>query len=407
VVKLLPKVLTIFLLCFAGESNASVFKTLKYPVAENPPVQFNFSYNQDFEDIMVIGTFEILVVGDILNHITGKADIRFISSELGINTNIQIDKDFALPPLQYKCLEWYSDESIDTCRINSPIKLNKPDPDLSKYEPIRIFDIDFDGEDEIVIGTFGGNRGFQKYQIYELEKIDNVYEAIPTISFQGNAEIDTEQKTITSRVSSDVCSSTVTTYQSDGTGFKVIKKVESDYFDKDNPNQCITRVLDLETTEEKTEWLDYERIKYKSKPRPMKNSRLKSFFRDSNINDSDKKVLDCMFSFDDNEYEKKLNEQAFLEAKREYCKYNGFSSYDNCDENLNQKVLGNPRFDNFGQPQECQIYLTIKKECEVEVAKESVFQGGFESTPSDYRKMNHRNSISHCIKTNAISYFNE
>ena len=232
----------IFLLCFEGQSNASVFKTLKHPVEENPPVQLNFSYTQGFEDIMVVGTFEILVVGDILNHITGKADIRFISSELGIHINIQIDKDFALPPLQYKCLEWYSDQSKDTCRINFPIKLNKPDPDLSKYEPIRIFDIDFDGDDEIIIGTFGGNRGYQKYQIYELEKIDNVYEAIPTISFQGNAEIDIEQKTLTSRVSSDVCTSTVITYQSDGTGFKVIKKVESDYFDEDNPNECITRV---------------------------------------------------------------------------------------------------------------------------------------------------------------------
>ena len=241
-VKLLPKVLTIFLLCFAGESNASVFKTLKYPVAENPPVQFNFSYNQDFEDIMVIGTFEILVVGDILNHITGKADIRFISSELGINTNIQIDKDFALPPLQYKCLEWYSDESKDTCRINFPIKLNKPDPDLSKYEPIRIFDIDFDGDDEIIIGTFDGNRGYQKYQIYEIGKIDNVYEATPTISFQGNAEIDKEQKTLTSRVSSDICTSTVITYQSDGTGFKIIKKIEYNYADDPKNMECNKRV---------------------------------------------------------------------------------------------------------------------------------------------------------------------
>ena len=170
------------------------------------------------------------------------------------------------------------------------------------------------------------------------------------------------------------------------------------------------------------EWEEYKRIDRSKKKSEFKTPSFFSdffskktedtTFRNSNINNSDKKVLDCMFSFDDNEYEKKLNEEAFLEAKREYCKYDGFSSYDNCDEDLNQKLSRNPRFDNsrfdnFDQTQECQIYLTIKKECEVEVAKESVFQGGPESTPSDYRKMNHRNSISHCIKTNAISYFNE
>ena len=198
---------------------------------------------------MVVGTFEILVVGDILNHITGKADIRFISSELGIHINIQIDKDFALPPLQYKCLEWYSDQSKDTCFINSPIKLNKPDPDLSKYEPIRIFDIDFDGDDEIIIGTIGGNRLAHEYQIFELEFGEDTVQAIPTISFRGDAVIDNDKKTLTSLLSSSACGLITSTYKSDGEGFKLIERVEIDQFNLPDDMSCIERVFEGESEE--------------------------------------------------------------------------------------------------------------------------------------------------------------
>ena len=67
---------------------------------------------------------------------------------------------------------------------------------------------------------------------------------LPSISFRSDAEINKDLKTLTTRNDSNVCTSSVITYRSDGIGFKVIKKVENDYFDKNNPNKCITRVSD-------------------------------------------------------------------------------------------------------------------------------------------------------------------
>ena len=81
-----------------------------------------------------------------------------------------------------------------------------------------------------------------EYQIFELEFGEDAVQAIPTISFRGDAEINKELKTLMTRNDSNVCTSTVTTYQSDGTGFKVIKKVENGYFEEANPNKCITRI---------------------------------------------------------------------------------------------------------------------------------------------------------------------
>ena len=155
---------------------------------------------------------------------------------------IEIAENFALPPLKGRCKELYDDDYEGDCRIETPVWLDAPGNDLLTYEPVRIFDIDFDGDDEIVIGTIGGNRLAHEYQIFELEFEEDSVQAIPTISFRGDAEINKELKTLTTRNDSDVCTSSVTTYQSDGTGFKVIKIVENGYFEEANPKKCITRI---------------------------------------------------------------------------------------------------------------------------------------------------------------------
>ncbi len=153
---------------------------------------------------------------------------------------INVDKGFALPSLKGKCLEYFKDESKNDCQIPRSVKLEKQNFDFLEYAPLRIFDIDFDGINEVIIGTLGGNRGYFNYQIFDLHDDNNV---VPTISFRSDAKINKELKTLTTRNDSNVCTSTVITYQSDGTGFRMIKKVERDYFDKDNPNQCIERVI--------------------------------------------------------------------------------------------------------------------------------------------------------------------
>ena len=64
---------------------------------------------------------------------------------------------------------------------------------------------------------------------------------IPTIPFRSDAKINKDLKTLTDRNDSDVCTSSVTTYQSDGKAFKIIKKVENGYFEEATPNKCITK----------------------------------------------------------------------------------------------------------------------------------------------------------------------
>ena len=219
---------------------------LKKPLEENTEsFKFDIKYEEGnaLSNYNFYGTFTPLESGPF-GYLSGSVKMTFkLKDDYDWKyATIEIAENFALPPLKGKCKELYDDDYEGDCRIETPIWLDAPSNDLLTYEPVRIFDIDFDGDDEIIIGTIGGNRLAHEYQIFELDYGEDTVRAIPTISFRGDAEINKELKTLTTRNDSNVCTSTVTTYQSDGTGFKVIKKVESDYFDEDNPNQCITRI---------------------------------------------------------------------------------------------------------------------------------------------------------------------
>ena len=131
---------------------------------------------------------------------------------------IEIEENFALPNLQGKCLELYDDNFQGECKIQSPVWIDPADNDLTKYAPVRVFDIDFDGDDEIIIGTIDGNRWWHEYQIYELENTEKTLKAVPTISFRGDAVIDYDKKTLTSLLSSSACGLVATTYNH-GEGF--------------------------------------------------------------------------------------------------------------------------------------------------------------------------------------------
>tara|TARA_B100001287_G_C22638346_1_gene508789 strand:+ start:311 stop:1450 length:1140 start_codon:yes stop_codon:yes gene_type:complete len=219
---------------------------LKKPLEENTEsFKFDIKYDEDnpLSNYNFYGKFTPLESGPF-GYLSGSVKMTFkLKDDYDWKyATIEIAENFALPPLKGKCKELYDDDYEGDCRIETPIWLDAPGNDLLTYEPVRIFDIDFDGDDEIVIGTIGGNRLAHEYQIFELEFEEDSVQAIPTISFRGDAEINKELKTLTNRNDSDVCTSSVTTYQSDGTGFKVIKKVENGYFDKNNPNKCITRI---------------------------------------------------------------------------------------------------------------------------------------------------------------------
>ena len=220
---------------------------LKKPLEENTEsFKFDIKYDEDnpLSNYNFYGKFTPLESGPF-GYLSGSVKMTFkLKDDYDWKyATIEIAENFALPPLKGRCKELYDDDYEGDCRIETPIWLDAPGNDLLTYEPVRIFDIDFDGDDEIVIGTIGGNRLAHEYQIFELEFEEDSVQAIPTISFRGDAEINKELKTLTTRNDSDVCTSSVTTYQSDGTGFKVIKKVENGYFEEANPNKCITRII--------------------------------------------------------------------------------------------------------------------------------------------------------------------
>tara|TARA_B100000575_G_scaffold290355_1_gene293902 strand:+ start:122 stop:1261 length:1140 start_codon:yes stop_codon:yes gene_type:complete len=221
---------------------------LKKPLEENTEsFKFDIKYDEDnpLSNYNFYGKFTPLESGPF-GYLSGSVKMTFkLKDDYDWKyATIEIAKNFALPPLKGRCKELYDDDYEGDCRIETPIWLDAPGNDLLTYEPVRIFDIDFDGDDEIVIGTIGGNRLAHEYQIFELEFEEDSVQAIPTISFRGDAEINKEFKTLTTRNDSDVCTSSVTTYQSDGTGFKVIKKVENGYFEEAYPNKCITRIIE-------------------------------------------------------------------------------------------------------------------------------------------------------------------
>lgn len=217
--------------------------TLNQPLDNNSQfIKFEMKDDQITDKYYILGGFKPLFAGDTLNHISGSVDLRISSKTHNQRGKINIEKGFALPSLKGKCTDYFEDQSKDECVLPRFINLEKQNFDFLEYAPIRIFDIDFDGINEVIIGTLGGNRGAFKYQIYEFT--DNGDDMLPSISFRSDAEINKDLKTLTTRNDSNVCTSSVITYRSDGIGFKVIKKVENDYFDKNNPNKCITRVSD-------------------------------------------------------------------------------------------------------------------------------------------------------------------
>ena len=207
---------------------------LKKPLEENTEsFKFDIKYEEGnaLSNYNFYGTFTPLESGPF-GYLSGSVKMTFkLKDDYDWKyATIEIAENFALPPLKGKCKELYDDDYEGDCRIATPIWLDAPGKDLLTYEPVRIFDIDFDGDDEIIIGTIGGNRLAHEYQIFELEFEKDTVQAIPTISFRGDAVIDNDKKTLTSLLSSSACGLVTTTYKSDGEGFQMVKRVELDQF---------------------------------------------------------------------------------------------------------------------------------------------------------------------------------
>jgi len=221
---------------------------LKKPLEENTEsFKFDIKYDEDnpLSNYNFYGKFTPLESGPF-GYLSGSVKMTFkLKDDYDWKyATIEIAENFALPPLKGRCKELYNDDYEGDCRIETPIWLDAPGNDLLTYEPVRIFDIDFDGDDEIIIGTIGGNRLAHEYQIFELEFGEDAIQTIPTISFRGDAVIDNDKKTLTSLLSSSACGLITTTYKSNGEGFKMVKRVELDEFNWPHDRSCIERVFE-------------------------------------------------------------------------------------------------------------------------------------------------------------------
>ena len=189
------------------------------------------------------GHFRPMMIGGVTNHVYGEGSLSFQDKKTGKIFYISIDERFALYSLQGKCVEYFQDESKNKCKIDLPLKIKDPEEGLANYAPVRIFDIDFDGEEEIIIGRVAGERFVHEYQIYEIRQGDKGIEAVPSISFRGNAEIDREKRTLVNRhKSGGVCILTIDTYVSNGKGFEMVERIELDRDFDNHESDCIKKI---------------------------------------------------------------------------------------------------------------------------------------------------------------------
>ena len=113
--------------------------------------------------------------------------------------------------------------------------------------PFFFEDVNFDGKKELIITeTRNAQRhrdGYKVYSIYQNRAVISLYDitnTLPYVNFDSSTEFNPKDKTITLYYSGGACSSSSETYQAvDGYGavkFKLIKKVDYDYQDKNGNN---------------------------------------------------------------------------------------------------------------------------------------------------------------------------
>ncbi|WP_187368692.1 XAC2610-related protein [Parabacteroides johnsonii] len=107
----------------------------------------------------------------------------------------------------------------------------KKDEILSEYSPFFFSDVDFDGEDELLINEHrGGSRGTNSYEVYKIHPYyAEIIKDAPFANLEnGNTEFDLKNKTITSSFSDSAFESVTYTY-------KAIKQEKIEYGD---PEPC-------------------------------------------------------------------------------------------------------------------------------------------------------------------------
>ena len=107
----------------------------------------------------------------------------------------------------------------------------KKDEILSEYSPFFFSDVDFDGEDELLINEHrGGSRGTNSYEVYKIHPYyAEIIKDAPFANLEnGNTEFDLKNKTITSSFSDSAFESVTYIY-------KAIKQEKIEYGD---PEPC-------------------------------------------------------------------------------------------------------------------------------------------------------------------------
>ena len=113
--------------------------------------------------------------------------------------------------------------------------------------PFFFEDVNFDGTKELIITEARNAQrhrdGYKVYSMYQNRAVISLYDitnTLPYVNFDSSTEFNPKDKTITLYYSGGACSSSSETYQAvDGYGavkFKLIKKVDYDYQDKNGNN---------------------------------------------------------------------------------------------------------------------------------------------------------------------------
>ena len=94
----------------------------------------------------------------------------------------------------------------------------KKDEILSEYSPFFFSDVDFDGEDELLINEHrGGSRGTNSYEVYKIHPYyAEIIKDAPFANLEnGNTEFDLKNKTITSSFSDSAFESVTYIYKAE------------------------------------------------------------------------------------------------------------------------------------------------------------------------------------------------
>ena len=210
--------LILFILLFASVGWSQESEIVLNAKDDKQPV-INFEYDSPIKGIKFAGSFEPEMLFNCQEQFTGSATLTL--TRLSDNKTIHIRESFGLR-LDDVC----SEAEYPLCTLKDEIIINleevsKLPSEFDENETdIKVFDYDFDNQDELLIRNPCGTRGGNDYTVYELNNEADDFSISGGLLLNAGTEIDIENQTMTTGGSSGACSSQYVTYKSTGKGYE-------------------------------------------------------------------------------------------------------------------------------------------------------------------------------------------